>query len=890
MSEQQKIIQPQAGFQERFVRSNVDFVVGGGVLNPQPIDALVATPNGFVEIGKLKAGDIVFDANGETQYVNFVINKGIQPCVEFTLSDGRKVRAALTHHWKVKERHGCILDVSSQEIIDYIEKERGFAEGRKHKHVNLYRIPMCKPCKFGEKIDTNKYIHPYVLGYILGNGCVSDKAHTMYISTSDKEVVEHIQSFGYSLCKSYSENSSAHYEFRGKGFRQLVKDSGIYGMISENKRIPEMYKNASLEDRYFLLQGLFDSDGSCEKKSGQASYKSISLNLIKDIQDIIYSIGGIANYTKNEAKPMAIRGKLYNCHDSYTIRVRIEDDSKLFWLQRKKTYARHNNSRRQQLYLSITDYRIIEDCEVCCINVSGNEHLYLTDNYVVTRNCGKSFAAVLSVAEASTDGNFRGLFLRNNLADARASGGILDTFKECYGNGCSVVESGEPRVSYPSGAKIDVTHVADQSRDKILQRFKGRQYDYIYFDEGTGFSWECFTAIYTRNRGTAKWTGKVRMTTNPDRNHWLRTFLDWYIGVDGFIREDREGVVRYFYMAGETVKDVVWGDTKEECYQQCKIDIDRKLRKINGKTGKATYEDMIKSFTFYLGRISENKASIGNNSGYVGSVAVAGGRNAEQLLEGNWNVSPSDSLDAPIPSDMANQVFVNDPCVNGDRWVTCDLADTGTDNFLCLAWDGFHVIDSLILGKTTPRQNAEQLQMFAEHHDVSDSHIIYDAIRGTYINDYIPDAIPFFSYAHPMGVYGRMARQLKDECYMRLIEMIKRGDLSISEKVGTRIYEHQKLKENITIQNEFIEECAVVRFKEVQNGKKTLLSKREMNQKLGKGRSMDLLDPCAMRMLPVLHLPYGDERIGSAIDEDDEDEETDAWGQPNSIYEDSTWC
>ena len=180
--------------------------------------------------------------------------------------------------------------------------------------------------------------------------------------------------------------------------------------------------------------------------------------------------------------------------------------------------------------------------------------------------------------------------------------------------------------------------------------------------------------------------------------------------------------------------------------------------------------------------------------------------------------------------------------------------------------------------------------MFAEHHDVSDSHIIYDAIRGTYINDYIPDAIPLFSYAHPMGMYGRMARQLKDECYMRLIEMIKRGDLSISEKVGTRIYEHQKLKENITIQNEFIEECAVVRFKEVQNGKKTLLSKREMNQKLGKGRSMDLLDPCAMRMLPVLHLPYGDERIGSAIDEDDEDEETDVWGQPNSIYEDSTWC
>ena len=32
-----------------------------------------------------------------------------------------------------------------------------------------------------------------------------------------------------------------------------------------------------------------------------------------------------------------------------------------------------------------------------------------------------------------------------------------------------------------------------------------------------------------------------------------------------------------------------------------------------------------------------------------------------------------------------------------------------------------------------------------------------------------------------------------------------------------------------------------------------------MNAKLGKSRSMDLLDPCAMRMFPVLEYPYGEE-------------------------------
>lgn len=500
-------------------------------------------------------------------------------------------------------------------------------------------------------------------------------------------------------------------------------------------------------------------------------------------------------------------------------------------------------------------------------------------------NAGKTAGAVLMCAEPSLDANFRAVFLRNNLGDLKSGGGILDEFKSMYRGGVNVVESGDPHVDFPSGARIDVTHIADQTREKVRQRFKGRQYDLIYFDEMTGFSWECFTEVCTRNRGTGKWTGKVRGTTNPERDHWLREFLDWYIGLDGFIREDREGVVRYFYMSGASVKDVVWGDSKEEVYHKCKIDIDRKLAKINGKKGKSTYKDMIRSFTFYLGRMSENVSSIGNNSGYVGAVAMSGGANSEQLLEGNWNVSTKNDMNCPIPQEMANQVFLNDEMRNGDRWVTCDLADTGTDNFVCIAWDGFHIIDMLILGQTTPRQNAEYLQMFAGQHDIADSHIIYDAIRGTYINDYIPDAIPYVSYHAPMGLYGRMAQRLKDECYLRLVECIKRGELSCEQKIAEKVYEHQKLKSNITIQNEFLEECMVVHFQDMPSGKKRLLSKKEMNQKLGKGRSMDLLDPCAMRMLPVLDLPYGDE-LQNTAQEYVEDEELAHGG----IYDETTWC
>lgn len=499
---------------------------------------------------------------------------------------------------------------------------------------------------------------------------------------------------------------------------------------------------------------------------------------------------------------------------------------------------------------------------------------------------GKSFGAVLCVAEPSEDGRFRGLFLRNNLGDTKAAGGIIDTFKDVYGDGCTIVESGEPHVDFPSGARIDVTHVSEQARDKILQRFKGRQYDFIYFDEGTGFTWECFSAIYTRNRGRARWTGKVRMTTNPDRNHWLRKWLDWYIGPDGFIIPERDGVVRYFFINGERVDDVVWGGSKEEVYHKARVAIDRILYRLNGENGTATYRDVVKSFCFYLGRMSENRAMLQNNDGYVGSVAVMGGRNAQQLLEGNWNVSPEDELDAPITMDLADAVFLADPQVNGDKWITCDLADTGTDNYIAMFWDGFHLLDIDIMTQSTPRMNAEHLATFAAAHGVPDSHIIYDAVRGRYINDYIPDAIPFISGHATVGLYARTANKLKDECYMRLVNAIKRRNFSICEDVANRLYEHQNFKTPITIRQEFSEECLVVRFRDMPSGRKALFSKKEMNAMLGRNRSMDLLDPCAMRMYPVLKYPYGEE-LDCTINED---EAAYAYGDSNnSIYDETLW-
>lgn len=505
-------------------------------------------------------------------------------------------------------------------------------------------------------------------------------------------------------------------------------------------------------------------------------------------------------------------------------------------------------------------------------------------------SCGKSFAAILSVAEPSLDPNFRACFTRRTFGELRSGGGLMDDFTTAYGEYVTVIKSDPPRAEFPCGSFVEMRQINNEDKRKITESWKGSQYDLIYMDELTSYEFSTFKYLLSRNRGKGKWTGKFRGTTNPEKMCWVRDFIDWYVGIDGQIIPERDGVVRYFYINGETISDVVWGDTKEEVYDKCKIDIDRKLSSLNGRTGKGvkfTYDNLIKSFTFYLGKMSENRALMEGNMDYAGSVAAVGGRQAQQLIEGNWNVSSRENTDIPIPTAVAQAVFMADEQRNGDMWITADLADTGSDNTNILVWDGLHLMDLVTVCVSTPRQNAEILMTVAHQYGISDRHIIFDATRAMYIKDYIPDAEPFLSSMKPVGLDRYNVMTLKDECFTRLISILKRGMMSVSTEVAKRRYQHVNLKTDVSFQVEFIEETSVVNFR-VRNGRKTLLGKKEMNIMLGKGRSMDVLDPCAYRMYPLLQYEYGDELVKTAAYMQESDRNARRPG--TSIYDNSFWC
>lgn len=497
---------------------------------------------------------------------------------------------------------------------------------------------------------------------------------------------------------------------------------------------------------------------------------------------------------------------------------------------------------------------------------------------------GKSVGALLMAAQHCEDPNFRMVFLRRNIGDIRAGGGGTDEASKIYGDIAVLKISENPRLTFPSGAFIDFTHMSDQREDKVLERVKGWQYSCIYVDEATGFEWSTIRLLMSRNRSQANWTGKMRCTCNPKRNHWLRRWVDWYVDNQGYPIPERDGIVRYFYVNGKEIDDVVFGDSPEEVYRQCKTSIDAILR---GQGDSYTYRDLVKSTTFLSGKLSENISLMKDNAGYLGSVAAMGDKQRQANLMGCWNVDLDEDVDAPISPATARAVVTNDPQTNGVKWLTADLADVGTDNTFILVWDGLHIIDYKILPRATTDQNVTWIKRLALRHDIPDNHIIFDARRSPYMHERIPAAICYDSSMAPRGVYRRNFMLLKDEVFMRLVEALNSGRLSMAPEVGKSLYVHQKINTSITILEEFTEECGVVQFNTAASGKQRLLTKKEMNTMLGKERSMDVLDPCAMRFYPLLMAEYGQELSFETEDYQYDNSHSD---EMCDIYDDDTWA
>lgn len=360
-----------------------------GTGKSQPLSANILTPNGWCKMKDIKVGDKVFAHDGTITTVTGVFPQGKLKTYRIIFEDGRETRASEDHLWSVYSNRWFKKNNTSAktkilttgEIASKLEKYT-LPNGKKNSCAYMY-APLPKAIEF-EKQDLK--IDPWLLGFLLGDGSFSKK-HGVGFSSADDELIEKTT---YILKESLSlsvKKLPGKYDYgiigKGKGrdhpLRKILKEYNLNGCLSFEKSIPEVYKHSSIEDRIKILQGLFDSDGTVDSKTGTPSFTSTSLQLANDVAYIIRSLGGIARISKK------IHQSEYH-RDSYTVSARTNFSKDLFSLTRKKDLVKDNYQYKNQLrskFVSI-EPDIEEECQ--CIQISHPDRLYITDNFVVTHN------------------------------------------------------------------------------------------------------------------------------------------------------------------------------------------------------------------------------------------------------------------------------------------------------------------------------------------------------------------------------------------------------------------------------------------------------------------------------------------------------------------------
>lgn len=336
-------------------------------------------------------------------------------CYKVVLDDGTELIAADDHMWAVTthvdatRKGGRLRVMTTQEMLTsglYVQ------QGKKPA-ISKFRIPVAKPL-LGEHKELS--IHPYVLGYWLGDGTRADNT----ITTGDEEVVDYIRSLGCEIHKSY-ENSLISYRLN---IRQELKQLELFGQHIE-KHIPELYLQASLDQRLELLRGLMDSDGTIED-NGVVYFCNTEESLVKDVAFLLRSLG--YKHSKGFVRPCETTKKASNYSENlYEKEWRLHFVPRIgespFHLERKKARLKTERNSRNDWYF-IKAIEPFSTVPMKCIKVDSPSHLFLAGRELIpTHNSDALLMAALQYVDIP---DYSAILFRKSYADLTLPGALMD--------------------------------------------------------------------------------------------------------------------------------------------------------------------------------------------------------------------------------------------------------------------------------------------------------------------------------------------------------------------------------------------------------------------------------------------------------------------------------
>lgn len=355
--------------------------------------------------GDLVPGDRVFRRDGSPQEVLAVFPQGEQDIYRVHTWDGRHLDVGGPHLWgvyttKMRSNKHKGKDVQPRVMTTLEMLEAGVVRtysSDKREHVKFF-IPMNEAVQWPE---ADLSVDPYVVGVFIGNGGLTQNPLTL--SSDDAVVVRRVsETIGYEFKKTSAHNYSWVFK-TGEKFGKsdkLVQTADLFtelpelvGVYFAERRIPRQYMTASIEQRWELVRGLFDTDGTIDASTGRYNirYSTFSQGLAEDVRELLFSLG-VSNTMKVYSRTRDDGRVLVE----YVINVKSSNDDKarFFWLERKRAIAEEAQTAtkdRERVkrfdMVGITKIEKLPYQELAsCIYVDHPEHLYQAGDFIVTHN------------------------------------------------------------------------------------------------------------------------------------------------------------------------------------------------------------------------------------------------------------------------------------------------------------------------------------------------------------------------------------------------------------------------------------------------------------------------------------------------------------------------
>ena len=393
----------------RLVRGEVESVVlsrpyvpmgrsSGFFPGPQPLTAGILTPSGWTTMGEIQEGDFVIGVDGNPTEVIGVYDFEGEDVYEVRTTTKKITHCTETHLWETKT-----YNENKQGKSGSVKTLREIADTLTHNNGKLnHYLPRLAPVSFQ---SSSKVIHPYVLGCLLGDGCLPYNG-SIILTSIDPEIPSKVSSLLTPINCSVKEPSGLHYTmgaFNGRANKPTGKNSdksftnpikieleklGLLGKKFHNKFIPSEYiYNASVEDRMELLRGLLDTDGGVHR--GCAEFHTSGKPLLEGLLELVRSLGGscaVATRMRKYNKDNRINSTC-ECH---TVSIKLPKEvGNPFYLKRKADQFKTSSTDGRLMSVSVDrveaiTYSSTED--VRCIRVEDPRALYVTDNFIVTHN------------------------------------------------------------------------------------------------------------------------------------------------------------------------------------------------------------------------------------------------------------------------------------------------------------------------------------------------------------------------------------------------------------------------------------------------------------------------------------------------------------------------